>query len=197
MNIRGHILSLGLKGGIRTFSLDWSKGRFRDPDAVFNQNLDNELFPTLGAGAFYFTHNAYFGISTPNVLTREHYDEIAEAQAAEEIHLYAIGGYVIDLNEDVKLKPAFFMKYVAGSPFSWDVSASVLFREKFSLGVNYRWDDSVSAMAGFQISPRLSIGYAYDYNVSELNSYNSGSHEVFLRYDWLPENLKIKSPRFF
>ena len=80
---------------------------------------------------------------------------------------------------------------------SWGVSANFMFHEKFTLGVNYRWDDSISGMVGFQIGNRLAIGYAYDYNVSDLNAYNSGSHEIFLKYDWFPQNLRIKSPRFF
>jgi hypothetical protein len=41
-------------------------------------------------------------------------------------------------------------------------------------------DAAVTAMAGFQISD-VYIGYGYDLETTNLNNYNSGSHEIFLR----------------
>jgi hypothetical protein len=58
-----------------------------------------------------------------------------------------------------------------------------MFNDKFVLGVAYRWSAAVTAMAGFQISDALYIGYGYDLETTKLNNYNSGSHEVFLRYE--------------
>ena len=54
LNRKGDRLALGLKAGVRFFSLDWSKGLFRDPEAVFNQNINSRLLPTVGAGIFYY-----------------------------------------------------------------------------------------------------------------------------------------------
>ena len=52
------------------------------------------------------------------------------------------------------------------------------------LGAAYRWDAAVSALAGFQISDGLYIGYGYDLETTKLRNYNSGSHEIFLRYEF-------------
>ena len=41
VNRKGHRLAFGLKAGVRFFSLDWSKGRFRDPDVLFNENINS------------------------------------------------------------------------------------------------------------------------------------------------------------
>ena len=60
----------------------------------------------------------------------------------------------------------------------------------------YRWDDAISTIVGFQISERLTLGYAYDLTTSNFNNYNSGSHEVMLTFNVL-EKKKLKSPRFF
>lgn len=197
LNRKGHRLGLGLKLGARLLNIDWSKGIHRDPDVVFNDNIDNKLLPTIGAGVFYYSHNAYFGISTPNIFTNQHYDAMADKQALERMHFFVIGGYVIDLNSHLKFKPSFFAKQVLGAPLSVDVSANFLLYETLNLGVNYRWDDSVSALFGFQISPKFNIGYAYDYTTNELNNYNSGTHEIFLRYELITIINKLKSPRFF
>ena len=197
LNKRGHRLALGLKAGIRFFSLDWSKGRFRDEEAVFNQNIEGKILPSIGAGAFFYTDNSYFGVSTPNFLTNQHYDEIQEAEATEQIRLFIIGGYVFDLNADLKFKPSFFVKQVFGAPVAVDISSNFLLYEKLNFGVNYRWDESISGLFSFQISDRFNLGYAYDFNVNELNNYNSGTHEIFLRYSILNRLNRLKSPRFF
>ena len=58
------------------------------------------------------------------------------------------------------------LKAVNGAPLSFDVSANFLFYEKFWLGVMYRHEDAVGAMAQYLISDRFSIGYAYDFPLS-------------------------------
>ena len=42
----------------------------------------------------------------------------------------------------------------------------------------------------------LQIGYAYDLTTSNYSNYNSGTHEVMLRYEIFKEG-PLKSPRFF
>ncbi|WGU69055.1 type IX secretion system membrane protein PorP/SprF [Capnocytophaga canimorsus] len=66
-----------------------------------------------------------------------------------------------------------------------------------SWAVAWRWSATVSAMAGFQISDRWFIGYGYDFETTELSKYNSGSHEIFLRYEFIKSYKKVVSPRFF
>ena len=198
LNRKGHRLALGLKAGVRFLNINWQKGRFRDPgDVVFNENIEGKLLPSIGAGVYFYTDRFYLGLSTPNFFTNEHYDEVQEAQAVERMHFFLIGGYVFDLNPFLKFKPSFFVKHVVGSPLSVDVSANFLINERFNLGANYRWDDSVIGLIGFQVSPNLNLGYAYDLSVSSLNLYNNGTHEVFLRYQFIPRNTILKSPRFF
>jgi len=197
LNRKGDKLALGLKAGVRFFSLDWSKGIHRDPDVVFNQNVNSKLLPSIGAGIFYYTKKAYLGLSTPNIFTNQHYDEIQEAEALERMHFFLVGGYVFDLNSEVKFKPSFFVKQVLGAPLSVDVSTNFLVYETLNLGVNYRWNESLSALFGFRISPKFNIGYAYDYNINELNNYNTGTHEIFLRFQVISRENRLKSPRFF
>ena len=72
-----------------------------------------------------------------------------------------------------------------------------MFNDKFVLGVAYRWSAAVSAMVGFQVSEAMYIGYGYDHDTTRLKNYNSGSHEIFLRYEIFKNNGKITTPRFF
>lgn len=115
---------------------------------------------------------------------------------SERLHYFLIGGYVFDVSENTKLKPAFLVKGVSGAPLIADLSINALIHNKLTVGLAYRWDDSVIGMAGFQISDEIFIGYAYDLTTTNLNNYNSGSHEIMLRFEFKQAG-KILSPRFF
>ena len=113
------------------------------------------------------------------------------------MNFYVIGGYVFDLSPTIKFKPAFLTKAVQGSPLQVDLSGNFLFFDKLMLGAAYRWDAAFSGMAGFQISDGLFIGYGYDRETTNLRNFNSGSHEVFLRFELFSKVNKMVSPRFF
>lgn len=188
-------LSFGVKAGFHLLSTDWSKGIYQNPDLAFQEDLS--LFsPTIGAGVYYHSDNWYLGLSVPNFITTDHYDDFQESLAAERMHYYLIGGYVFDASQSVKLKPALLVKAVSGSPIIADLSLNALINDIFTLGIAYRWDDSFSGLAGFQITEGLYLGYAYDYTTTNLNNYNSGTHEIMLRFE-LQQLGRVLSPRFF
>jgi hypothetical protein len=78
-----------------------------------------------------------------------------------------------------------------------DLSANFLIQDKLTLGAAYRWDAAFSGLVGFQISKGLFAGYAYDADTTKLGDYNSGSHELFLRFELFKNQAKYVSPRFF
>jgi type IX secretion system PorP/SprF family membrane protein len=174
---------------------DWSKGIFRDPDVAFNDNL-NLISPMIGAGLYMHTRKWYLGFAIPNFLETDHYDDFQESVATERMHFYLIGGYVFNLSETTEFKPAFLVKGVSGAPLIADVSANFWFQKKLTAGVAWRWDDSVSALVGFQVTPGMFIGYGYDLTTTGLNNYNGGSHEITLRFE-VKKIGRILSPRFF
>jgi type IX secretion system PorP/SprF family membrane protein len=188
-------LSFGIKGGFHFLDTDWSKGIFKNPDVVFNENV-NLISPLVGAGLYLHSDTWYLGFSVPNFLTTKHYDDFEESIAMERLHYFLIGGYVFDIGVNTKLKPAFLVKAVSGSPLIADISLNALFNDKFTLGMSWRWDDSVSGLAGFQLSDDLFIGYSYDLSTTGLNNYNSGTHEIMLRFE-LEIVRCLCSPRFF
>jgi hypothetical protein len=86
---------------------------------------------------------------------------------------------------------------VLGAPVEVDVSANFMMNEKFIAGLSYRSSDAVSFLAGFQANDSWFIGYGYDFNTTSLSNYNSGSHEIFLRYEIFNRYTTLYSPRFF
>jgi type IX secretion system PorP/SprF family membrane protein len=190
-------LSFGIKASANMFNLDTSllnPANANDPNL---QNFNNEISPNFGAGIYLHSDKLYLGVSVPNFLQDSKYNDNAVAVFQERMNFYFIGGYVFDLSQSVKFKPAILTKAVTGSPLQVDTSANFLFFDKLMLGGAYRWSAAFSAMAGFQITDGLFIGYSYDMETTELKNYNSGSHEVFLRFELFSKVSKMVSPRFF
>jgi type IX secretion system PorP/SprF family membrane protein len=190
-------LSLGIKGTANIFNIDVTKLNPSDQTDPQFQNINNEFSPNIGAGLYLHSQKAYLGFSIPNFIETDAYNDNDVAIYKEKINYYLIGGYVFDLNSYIKFKPTFMTKMTNGAPLQVDVSGNFLFNEKFTVGVAYRWSASLSAMVGFQISDGFYLGYAYDFETTELDNYNSGSHEIFLRYEVFKKNSKITTPRFF
>lgn len=191
-------LAFGLKGTANLLNVDYTKLTIYHPtDPVAQENISNKFNPNIGAGLYLYSDRAYLGISVPNFLTKDRYDDNEVNTMRQKAHFYLMGGYVFELGKEVQFKPAVLAKAVSGSPLQVDATANFLFYEKFTLGAAYRWDASVSALAGFQVTKDLFIGYAYDFETTQLRHYNSGSHEVFLRFELFKRDSRINAPRFF
>ena len=206
LNLGGeHRLAFGIKGGatfhkVGLFS-DIGNGFVPDPDdPAFSENSSN-TYLNLGSALFYYNQKFYAAFSVPNMLKSKHLDVTQNGQeyefGSETQHYFLTAGYVFDLSENTKFKPSFMMKSAFNAPTSLDVSANVLFFNKFELGATYRLEDSFGGMINFAITPSIRVGYAYDHIVSDLNVTTPASHEFMLLFD-LNFSKKISiSPRFF
>lgn len=195
---RDYKLAFGLKGTVNLLDVDYTKLTIYNPvDPVSQENIHNKFSPNIGAGIYLYSDRSYLGFSIPNFLTTDRYNDNEIRTMRQKAHYNLMGGYVFDLSANLQFKPAFLLKAVQGSPLQVDLTANFLIVEKFTVGAAYRWDASVSALAGFQINNKLFIGYAYDAETTKLARYNSGSHEIFLRFELAKRNSRINSPRFF
>jgi type IX secretion system PorP/SprF family membrane protein len=191
-------LAFGIKTTAHLLNVDYTKLKIYDAtDAVFQNNIQNQFSPNIGAGLYYYSDKLYVGLSVPNFIKNTYYNDNTISTATEKMHYYFMGGYVFDLNESLKFKPAFLSKVVYGAPLQVDLTTNFMFFDKFELGAAWRIDAAVSGLAGFQINENWMIGYAYDAETTKLRNYNSGSHEIFLRYEFKNKSEKVVSPRFF
>jgi type IX secretion system PorP/SprF family membrane protein len=197
-------LAFGVKASANLVNIDYTKLDIFDPsDSRFQENVINKFSPNVGAGVYLYSDNTYVGLSAPALLQTKHfdgsvnYDGSSTFFAREQVHYYLMAGHVFDLDYNLKFKPSALVKMTEGAPLQVDLSANFLFNEKFTAGVAYRWSAALSALVGFQVSDGLFIGYAYDAETTKLANYNSGSHEVFLRFELFKKFDKITCPRFF
>jgi type IX secretion system PorP/SprF family membrane protein len=193
-------LSLGLKAGATSLQTNFNGFKFESSSPDFAFENVNILKPNIGIGAYYFNDNYYVGLSAPNLLSSKHIEERSGISnyGSENVHVFFTGGYVFTLSDSFKLKPAFISKFVQGAPIAVDISANILYNDKFELGAAYRVGDAISTLVNIKVTPSVRVGYAYDYTISNLGQFNSGTHEIFVLFnlDLLGKGYD-KSPRFF
>ncbi len=199
-------LAFGIKGGMNLF-----QGKFADlsplqqNDQVFQQNVQQKLDPQFGFGVMWYGDRHYLGLSTPKMLRTDMFEDATFSdtsatsiwQAGQRAHWFLSGGYVFDMGMYTKFKPTFLVKAVDGAPVSFDLSANFLLYEKFWLGAMYRHSDAVGVLAQYNITGDLSVGYAYDYPITQLNNHTGGSHEFMLGFEFGNKLKGIRSPRYF
>lgn len=202
LNLGGeHRLAFGMKGGatFHKVGLFSEIGNGYVPDAgdeAFAEDTSN-TFLNVGAGFFYYTQKYYVAFSVPNMLKSTHLDYNGRKFGTESLHYFLTGGYVFDLSANTKLKPFAMVKTAFDAPVSFDASVNALFFEKFELGVTYRLEDSFGGMVGYNITPNLKLGYAYDHIISDLNVTTPSSHEFILLFDLNFPKKVSRSPRYF
>ncbi|MBT8306487.1 MAG: type IX secretion system membrane protein PorP/SprF [Maribacter sp.] len=176
-------LSFGLDAGGSFLDVDFTKGDFEiENEPLLNEQTINKFYPTIGAGTFLYSDDWYVGLSIPNFLTNGIYNDEVAVLVEDKVQFNFIGGYVFDLSETLKFKPAFMLNYLQGSPVNMNLSANFLINDVFTAGASYRLDNAISGLAGFQVSSGMFVGYSYDYNTNRFGEFNNGSHEIILKF---------------
>ena len=161
-----------------------SKARLRPEeggDEALNNLKINSSVGDINFGILYYTEKYKVGISSPQILQSKLYSGIEpdENQSNLARHYNLYGEYKFDINDDIAVVPSTLVKYVQGAPIQADINVRGIYKQNYWIGVSYRYNNAVSAMLGLSYR-NLSFGYAYDYTLTDMNSYSTGGHEIFL-----------------
>ena len=96
----------------------------------------------------------------------------------------ATGGVYV-INNNLLYKPSLMVKYVPGFPINFDLNSSFLFSKTLWAGFSYRSTQNLVLLLEWNISDQLRGGYSYDLDLSPLRTSRSGSHELFIGFDFL------------
>jgi type IX secretion system PorP/SprF family membrane protein len=197
-------LALGLSGGVNMVSVDLNTLQLEQQnDPVFTDAIQNKVTPDVGFGAYYSRERFYAGASVPNLL-QNNYSNSSNSDGVtligkEQRHYFFIAGTVFKLSEGLELKPTTLVKVTESAPMQIDLTGTFIIMKRILIGGMYRSGDAVGALVGFNITPQFNIGYSYDWSYGlSSGTYNQGSHEIMLRYDFLTQGQKqIHNPRYF
>ena len=195
-------IALGVNAGTSNYGANYSENYRFSPNSASDPFFQdqNSMRLNFGWGAMFFSDKFYLGLSSPHFYYKD-VGTVAKslAKTAYRPHYLLQAGYLIDINQDMKLKPNFLVKYVNGSPVQFDMNASVLLKETIWIGASYRSLDSFDALMSVFVTPSVQLGYSYDININKLASISRGSHEMMVKYCYFlppPPKTKARHPRW-
>ena len=184
------LFSVGLNVGFASVGFLGSKVNLKDINLgdYYKYSEDNVIPKTdvvgmsldLGLGLLYSSPLYYVGLSYLHLNKPHIVWETSELTIPS--CLYLTGGYNYILTDPkYVLKPSALLKSDLRT-FQLDLSTRIEYDNRYWGGLSYRYQDALIFMAGLNISGGLSIGYSYDFPVSQLLKVSSGSHELLLNY---------------
>jgi type IX secretion system PorP/SprF family membrane protein len=195
-------LALGLSAGMNIYQASLSSLQLDiQVDPSFANNINNRITPNFGFGAYYSRERFYAGISIPALLQNS-YSVVKEANGSdlvgkEQRHYFLIAGALFNITDNLDLKPTTLIKVTPNVPIQEDFTISIIVIKKILFGAMFRTGDAFGGLVGFNFTSQLYLGYSYDWSYG-IQTYNQGSHELVLRYDFLfYAKQQIHSPRNF
>lgn len=193
-------LALGLAAGISSLTPDVDLIRYADQgDRLLQDPGKRAVLPEFSLGAYYHADRYFIGISMPLFMSHLSPGGSGDYQSAfrpGESNYLVNGGYLFRASENIDILPSLLLRVNPASAAQLDIHCDVIYAERFWLGANVRTNGQLSALLQVQISPQFRIGYSYGYELSELSTYQHGSHEVALRYNFR-YTLNVINPRYF
>ncbi|QQS28850.1 MAG: type IX secretion system membrane protein PorP/SprF [Sphingobacteriales bacterium] len=201
-------VALGIQGGVQYLRSNFTditpEEVITNPDPVFQEN-SSVILPNFGLGIWFNTPAFFAGLSAPHLINNKLNDGQPNITTVgrQYRHYLLNTGVVLKAGKSVKVVPSILVKAIPqNAPVQFDTNLSVFLVDMLWIGTSFRFEnkftpESINAILGFQFGNGLRLGYAYDYTLSSLNNFTSGSHEVTLGYDLRKKVDRLITPRYF
>lgn len=212
MPLETGIFSLGISGNLYRYQTRLeNETLINSGDNLIQATKDSGFFPNIGLGAYYENDKYYVGLSVPYLaqsdisLLPANFTN-GDVTSRRDIHAYIMGGVLFNVSDDLDIKPAALVKYAKNSPLDLDLNFSLIFRKKILAGLTYRLgagaDDgigeSIDLIVQCMLAQGINVGVAFDFTLSELANYNSGTFEIMMQYCGTKKtDGEAVQPRFF
>lgn len=205
------MLSMGASASTRKYTVDFTDSRLHatdgfDLDPSVTLSKDTKQILNFGFGLYFNTRLYYFGVSIPRLGQADVDFDENDFFSNEVRHLNAMVGGAFAVSDRVTLKPQGLFRIAENAPFDLDLNLSMTIDKKFTIGATYRAGgdqasigESLDAIFAIQFTPRLMLGFAYDYTLSKLRNHTSGSIEATVHYCFRKGVVQeeIINPRYF
>jgi type IX secretion system PorP/SprF family membrane protein len=190
-------VSLGLSAGILQWGVDGSKITTHDPgDEVMSNSYQSVIVPDFAAGVYLYSKRLFVSLSAPQLYEAKlkFFDYQTNVQSKIKTHFYALAGYKFRINDDFDVEPSVMFKYVKPAPLKIDGAVRCIYQDMVWLGGAFRTNDAVTAMVGYQYKNWLTIGYSYDFTITPLRQYTTGTHEIMFGIHFMQKGQKPSQP---
>ena len=183
---RESFVQFGLKAGVSQLnfgagnSFVWDEN---DPGLLLNANKG--IIGTFGAGVFYKKKSFYAGLSIPDLVlidpNKLYYDAATNKSLAKK-NFFFMTGVKLNVTDFIALQPNVLIRYYPTRPLNYYINLSVIFNQTFTAGVGFMYPKALALYTNVNITPKIIIGYRYEFNTSGFALGNYGSSEILVRY---------------
>jgi type IX secretion system PorP/SprF family membrane protein len=188
-------LSFGVSGILNQYSFNGSGISNINPDATLQTNV-TQLAPDMNFGIVYHLNNKLFIGLAANQLVQSRLGKfnnnllnISENQLIRHYNLSA--SYLTKINDKMDLEPYALLRTTFIKAPQAEFGGKITYKDLVFGGLSYRTNESVIGMAGIYYQ-NFMLAYSYDFTLSAIRSYSSGSHELLLAYQF---KKKTASPK--
>jgi len=191
-------LAFSLSGGAAFRYANWSDVFLLDElkhDEAFASN-ESKIAPIIGFGAAWYSNSYFAGFSIPSFFHYDAYVDETSSFSLDKANYLFTGGYLFNLSNKFGVQPTFLARLNPSETTIVDINATIIYDNMIWLGASYRTTKEYVALVGYQITPQLRFSYSFDYTTGDLATYNNGTHEIALQFDF---GFKVNSPnpKFF
>ena len=197
---------LSFGGAFKFMQKTLDGSRLRAPEGDYENGLDhndnyiplsrvsNQAY-TFDAGIYYKHDKFQIGLAANNLTAPMLRFDASAIQQIQYLRNFVINAsYTFNINDDFILEPSVLLK-TDMIKYQPELGLILKYQNKFFGGMSYRGynnmtSDAVVVMAGMQINKNFMLAYAYDFSISGLRNYNSGSHEIVINYNLRKELTK-------
>lgn len=190
-------LSMGLQAGVKSVKSDYGSltGNDGSDPGLYNV-LVSKTFFDMAAGIYYRSPRFHIGLSAPEMLPQEVYINQNLTIHLNKVNFFLFSKYTIPANDDFDIEPSFLIKYLDGTPLSFDINANMIYRKVIMFGLSYRNKESIDFLFKATVTPQLVMGYSYDHPVGIISQFSTnGSHELMVQYLFRYQRTNVTSPR--
>lgn len=180
-----HGLSIGVSPVIEQFSMNLLNQVVISPNdpGLTNSNL-NQVVADLNFGISYRMMDKFvLGIGTQQLfqskLVKLNFT-IADSNRLAR-HFNAFASYKVYSSDKISIEPQVIVRSIFVTPIQYDLGVKLNFFKVLGLGTYYRSDDAIYTLLGYD-GKKFAAYYSYDFTLSNLRNYSSGSHEFTLIY---------------
>ncbi len=185
-------LSGGVAGNYGKYTLDGDKILLHNTqDPAIDQHIVNSSWaPDASAGIYLYNDRFHIGLSSLHLIGTdvEFYKNDSTKKGlmkyVSQTHLTL--GYNYAQNPDYIWESTFYANYTIGVPIMLDYTLRLHYKEKIFTGVSIRLNDAIALHVGARFLENFQVSYSYDFLISKLRSYSSGSHEIMIAYSFNP-----------
>jgi type IX secretion system PorP/SprF family membrane protein len=176
-------LSMGLQAGVTNLKSDYASLSGNSNDPKLARSINETIFG-FGAGIYFKSSRFQLGLSAPDLLSKKVQMNDTVSISIRRINLLAISRYRITLSQSFEMEPGVMVKYFPDLPVSFDLNLNFIYRKVITAGLSYRGNESVDFLLKLQVTPRLQLGYAYDYPIKYAAELANASNELMINYQF-------------